>query len=192
MVNAALLVTAAIALAGNPADRLADQPADPFRYDYAHRCIGHPQRGTKLLEAWLTAHWQGESWGIVRCERFTGRAIWSLHSEGRALDWRLDAGKPAERAAALRLIALLLAPDRTGTPAALARRMGVQEIIFDCRSWFAGAPGMARYSACYDARGRPRRIDRTSAHRDHVHIGLNWPGARGQTSFWRGVPAGHG
>jgi hypothetical protein len=179
-VPAALAVLAALALHGNPADRLADQPPDPFRYDYAHRCIGRPQRGTKLLEAWLGAHWSGESWGIVNCERFTGRSIWSLHSEGRALDWRLDAAKPAERAAALRLIRLLLAPDRTGTPAALARRMGVQEIIFDCRSWYAGAPGMGPYSPC-----RNRHIDRTSAHRDHVHIGLNWPGARAQTSFWR-------
>src|SRR5690242_1132365 len=79
---AALAVAAALAISGNPADRLAAQPMDPLRYDYAHRCIGRPQRGTKLLEAWLTAHWAGESWGIVNCERFTRRSVWSLHSEG--------------------------------------------------------------------------------------------------------------
>jgi hypothetical protein len=171
---------ATVALTGNPADKLASQPLEAPRYDYAHRCIGRPQRGTKLLEAWLTAHWAGESWGIVRCEKFSGRAIWSLHAEGRALDWRLDAARAGERAAAQRLIKLLLAPDRTGAPAALARRMGVQEIIFDCRSWWAGAAGMGPYSAC-----RSRGVDRTTAHRDHVHIGLDWPGARAQTSFWR-------
>src|SRR5919198_248781 len=103
-------MAAAVAVSGNPADRLARLPLDPPRYDYAHRCTHHPQRGTKLLEAWLTAHWEGESWGIMRCERFRGRSIWSLHSEGRALDWRLDAGKPGERAAARRLIPPPLTP----------------------------------------------------------------------------------
>jgi hypothetical protein len=184
IVHALIALAATVALTGSPADSLAPLPPDPLRYDYAHRCLGHAQRGTKLLEAWLTAHWAGESWGIVRCEKFVGRPIWSLHSEGRALDWRLDAGRPAERRAALRLIGMLLAPDRTGTPTALARRMGVQEIIFDCRSWYAGAAGMGSYSVC-----RSRGVDRTTAHRDHVHIGLNWPGARAQTSFWRSALA---
>jgi hypothetical protein len=179
------MLAAAAALAGNPADRLAALPIEAPRYDYARRCLPRAQSGTRRLEAWLEANWSGESWGIMRCQRFRGRAVYSLHSEGRALDWRLDARNPAERAAAYRLIRLLLAPDRRGNPAALARRMGVQEIIWDCRSWWAGAAGLGRYSACYDARGRPRPIDRTSAHRDHVHIGLNWPGARAATSFWR-------
>jgi hypothetical protein len=182
---AAASAAALVPLPGNPADRLAAQPLDAAGHDYARRCVGRPQRGTRLLEDWLAEHWAGESWGIVRCERFRGGSVWSLHSEGRALDWRLDARDPAERAAADRLVRLLLAPDRRGHPAALARRMGVQEIIWDCRSWWSGAPGLGRYSACYDAAGRPRRIDRTTAHRDHVHLGLNWRGARGRTSFWR-------
>ena len=66
-----------------------------------------------------------------------------------------------------------------------ARRMGIQEIIWDCKIWLAGSPGMRRYSACYDRSGRERkRLDDSTAHRNHVHIGLNWPGAREQTSFW--------
>ena len=53
--------------------------------------------------------------------------------------------------------------------------MGVQEIIWDCRSWWAGAERHgAATRACFD-RARPpaKRVDVTTAHRDHVHIGLN-------------------
>jgi hypothetical protein len=62
--------------------------------------------------------------------------------------------------------------------------MGVQEIIWNCRSWSAGE-AMGPYSGCLDKRGRPlRRIDKTLAHRDHIHIGLSRAGARMRTSFW--------
>ena len=64
--------------------------------------------------------------------------------------------------------------------------MGVQEIIWDCRSWWSGADRMGPYSLCYDRKGRRRKkVDRTLAHRDHVHIGLSRTGARMRTSFWR-------
>jgi hypothetical protein len=45
---------------------------------------------------------------------------------------------------------------------------------------------MEPYSVC-QGRGR---VDRTSAHRDHIHIGLNLVGAKAQTSFWRSSLAG--
>jgi hypothetical protein len=63
--------------------------------------------------------------------------------------------------------------------------MGIQEIIWNCQSWYTGDGGMQPYSTCYDSRGRRRRIDDTTAHRNHIHFGLNWAGARQQTSFWR-------
>jgi hypothetical protein len=28
-------------------------------------------------------------------------------------------------------------------------------------------------------------VNRTEAHMDHIHIGLNWAGARKRTSFWK-------
>jgi hypothetical protein len=179
-VPAVPLLLAVAALNGNPADRLADQPLDASRADRATYCARGPQRGTLMLQRWLEANWRGESWGIVRCDRVGRRLKPSgLHGEGRAIDWRLDAARPAERAEARRLLRLLLATDRRGNPTALARRMGVQELIFDCRSWWSGQPALHAYSAC-----RPG-VDRTTAHRDHVHIGLNRAGARGQTTFWR-------
>jgi hypothetical protein len=58
---------------------------------------------------------------------------------GPALDWHLDAAKPADRREAARLIDLLLAADEAGNPHALARRMGIQEIIWNCRSCLSWA-----------------------------------------------------
>ena len=169
----------------NPADRLAAQPIEDYRYDHARRCTRGPRAGTLALQAWLGRHARGQSWGIVRCEKLS-RRNYSLHSEGRALDWHLDARNPADRRAGRRLIRLLLAPDRAGNPHALARRMGVQEIIWDCRAWWSGAERPARYSACYSRRGKlRRRVDATTAHRDHIHLGLNRMGAARLTSFWR-------
>jgi hypothetical protein len=63
--------------------------------------------------------------------------------------------------------------------------MGIQEIIWDCRSWFGGESSLRPYSACYDRKGRPRkRVNVTVAHRDHVHLGLTRRGGRRLTSFW--------
>ena len=102
-----------------------------------------------------------------------------LHSEGRAIDWSLDRGVCRERRAANRLVRLLLAEDKRGQPHALARRMGVQEIIWGCESWYSGPGGLRPYGPCESG-----DVSKTTAHRDHVHLGLNWPGARERTSFW--------
>lgn len=187
----ALLALSASAAAGglspNPANdpRLVDRPIEGFRYDDGERCRDRPTRGIKALEDWLGDNVRGTSWGIMRCERLRG-AGFSLHSEGRAIDWNLDARKGKERRTAKRLIRTLLASDRNGEPAALARRMGVQGLIFDCRSWWSGQDGLGDYSYCYRPNGKKRHgLDPTQAHIDHVHIELNWPGARKRTSFWR-------
>lgn len=182
----ALLCSSAIAafkpVAGNPADRIAS-PIDPLRYDYAKKCLKKPQPGMLALQSWLEQHSTGVSWGIMRCEKL-GPHNYSLHSEGRAIDWHLDAHVPAQRAEAMRLIDLFLAPDKNGNPFALARRMGIQGLIFNCKAWWGG-PGLVPYSACYGKHGKPVKIDDTSAHRNHIHIELNWAGARKQTSFWK-------
>jgi hypothetical protein len=186
-----LVLVAAVPAAGfsrvphNPADAMAARPMDPERYDHARHCVKHPSRGALALQSWLEGHVRGVSWGILRCEKLSKRD-YSLHAEGRALDWHLDVHSPADRQAADKLIRLLLAPDRTGNLHALARRMGIQEIIWNCHSWWSGGEGMEPYSVCYDRKGRrKKRVDETLAHRNHVHLGLSLPGARLQTSFWR-------
>jgi hypothetical protein len=86
---------------------------------------------------WLERNAGGVSWGILRCELW-GKGRASLHAEGRAVDWHLDAARPSDR------------------------------------------------SACFTEKGKPRKhLDRTTAHRDHIHFGLSWAGARKRTSFWR-------
>jgi hypothetical protein len=183
--SATLLVLALPASAWawtNPADspELLGSPIEDPHYDFAHHCGPRTTPGIRLLQRWVDAHYPGVSWGVYRCERLDKHSR-SLHSEGRALDWHLDAGRKRERRAANDLINLLLAPDDEGNVHALARRMGIQELIFNCRAWFAGEDGMEPYSVC---RGGAH-VDRTTAHRDHVHIGLNWAGAKARTSFWR-------
>ena len=107
LVVASLALTASVAaLAGglrpNPADdpRLVDKPIEDFRYDRATRCRDEPPRGTKALEAWLDDNVRGVSWGIMRCERLSGDS-YSLHAEGRAIDWHLDARRAKDRRAAM-------------------------------------------------------------------------------------------
>jgi hypothetical protein len=172
----------------NPANsnRLLNERIDEERYDAGRACRDQVPPGMKALQDWLEHNVRGESWGITRCERW-GRRSCSLHCEGRAIDWRLDAGVAKERRAAHRLIDTLLAADRNANVRALARRMGIQGLIFDCRAWWAGMDRLGDYSYCYRRNGELRdNLDRTEAHRDHIHIELNWDGARKRTSFWRG------
>ncbi len=85
----------------NPASRpvLLSEPIEELHYDYGQHCLRNPQRGTLALQFWLQRHWRGVSWGIMRCEKLSPHN-YSLHSEGRALDWHLDAGVPGQRHAA--------------------------------------------------------------------------------------------
>jgi hypothetical protein len=183
----ALPLVAEAGLRTNPANspRLLGEPIEDYRYDYSDHCVSRPQKGAKVLARWLDHHVKGELWGIVRCERLS-RDNHSVHAEGRAIDWRLDSRARAERRSAKRLIETLLATDRDGNRHALARRMGIQGLIFDCRAWWSGMSELGEYDYCYRHGRRRRHLDPTQAHIDHLHIELNWPGARLRTSFWRG------
>ena len=186
VVALALAMPAAAASAWpNPANdpKLLDDPIEGDSYDYARKCSPRSTPGIRMLTRWIDRHFPGESWGVYRCQKLSKNTK-SLHSEGRALDWRLDAGRKRERRAANFLIERLLEADANGNERALARRMGVQEIIFNCESWFSGSDGMGHYSGCSG------RTDRTTAHRDHVHIGLSKAGAAATTSFWKSGLAG--
>jgi hypothetical protein len=129
---------------------------------------------------WLQKNASGVNWGEYRCEIW-GKGQASLHSDGRAIDWH-----PSSKAAAYDLLKLLLAPDKDGNVAALARRMGVQGLIFNCEQWFGSWDGrLGKYSYCYGKNGkRKKTIDPTQAHMDHVHIELNKLGATMKTTFW--------
>src|SRR3954469_9943779 len=77
-------------VAHNPAERLIDQPIEDSVYDPATHCTRKQQPGMAALQRWLEANVRGVSWGTYRCEKW-GKRQASLHSEGRAIDWHLDA-----------------------------------------------------------------------------------------------------
>ncbi len=170
---------------GNPANRLAHLPIEDFVYDDARKCTPKKRRpGVEAFTAWLQRTARGVSWGAYRCEKW-GRDQASLHAEGRALDWHLDRSVPADAREARRLVLLLLAPDTAGNAQALARRMGVQEIIWDCGYWRSGMAQFTEYAPCIGKRGKPKKhVNVTVAHRDHVHFGFTRAGAARRTSFW--------
>jgi hypothetical protein len=169
---------------GNPADKLAGQPIEDFVYDDATHCSRKRRPGVEAFTDWLERGSRGVSWGSYRCEMW-GEKEASLHAEGRALDWHLDRAVAADRREAERLILLLLAPDSAGEEQALARRMGVQEIIWDCGYWRTGMRAFSKYAPCVNKHGRARRtVDPTVAHRNHVHFGFSKAGAARRTSFW--------
>lgn len=168
-------------LSANPANELLSRGLDPIQYDRATKCNGGKvYAGTKALLAWLERNAAGVNWGEYRCEVW-GKKQASLHSAGRAIDWH-----PATMRDGAALAKLLLAPDRQGNAAALARRMGIQGVIFNCKAWFGNWDGqMGDYSYCYTKRGkRKKKLDPTQAHIDHLHIELNLRGAAKKTTFW--------
>lgn len=191
---AALLVSglvAAVAWAGigpNPGDhrRLIDQPLEGYDYDPGRKCRAKAPPGVKAMVNWLERHTDGRLWGVYRCEKW-GKGSYSVHAEGRAIDWAMDARNGKLRKQAMKLIRKrLLADDRHGNDNAMARRMGIQGLIYDCRSWFSRDGGLGEYSYCYKRNGkRKKNLDPTQAHVDHLHIELNKRGARRKTSFWR-------
>ena len=182
-----LLAVPAAALArDNPADALLHLPIEASRYDKATHCSSKSRPGVVRLTAWLEENVRGEFWGSYRCEMWGNKEA-SLHAENRAIDWHLDVTVRADRRAAKKLIALLLASDAAGNQQALARRMGVEELIWDCEYWMAGMTDFIPYRVCLNRRGKEiKGIDPTVAHRDHVHIGMTRAGAAAKTSFWRG------
>ena len=169
----------------NPVEHLVQLEPDPEEYDPATHCDPKPKPGMTALVAWLGRNAEGESWGTYRCEKW-GKHEASLHAEGRAVDWHLDARDPAQRRAGKRLIALLLAPDSAGNAHALARRMGVEELIWDCSYWGAGSADFGPYAPCFSKHGqRRRRVDPSVGHLNHIHIGMSKAGAAKKTSWWR-------
>jgi hypothetical protein len=181
-----VLAAPAVALGrDNPADELVHIPIEASRYDPATHCSSKSRPGVVKMTTWLEKNSRGVFWGSYRCEMW-GKKEASLHAENRAIDWHLDHDVRADRRAAGTLIDLLLATDSAGNAQALARRMGVEELIWDCGYWAAGMAEFVPYRVCFDRRGKEiRGVDKTVAHRDHVHIGMTKAGAAAKTSFWR-------
>lgn len=125
---------------------------------------------TRLLRRYPTTR----SLGIVRACSAGDR---SEHKEGRAFDWAVSASDAGDRQRVARVMKWLLKTDRHGNRFAMARRLGIQYMIWNRKIWgsYAADSGWRKYSGA-------------SSHSDHVHFSFTWAGARGRTSFWTGKP----
>jgi hypothetical protein len=159
-------------------------PLEPYAgYQPQTTCKHTPRMGVLMLADWLVA--RGGGYGPI--SRSCRGSSTSEHKESRAFDWLLDAGSETDRALAAALLDEVFAPDDTGQPHALARRMGIMYIIWD-DTMYASYDGFQpkRYlsSSC---RSR-RKCSPTLRHRDHMHISLTRQGAKGTTSWYLAQP----
>jgi hypothetical protein len=115
----------------------------------------------------------------------------SGHEEGRAVDWMTNRRVPAQKALAEAFLAWLQAPDGYGNPEAMARRLGVEYVIWNNRMWRAYDPtrGWTVYDHCLSKKKRHKKTYDNACHRTHVHISLSWDGAYQRTSFSTGFVA---
>ena len=188
----------------------ATTPIDDFRYDELRKkgkaseiCAGSIGAGTMWTFNELTSRFGGSAGSMYSCrERWdfendpdcNGTIVdpvqrpnffstcWSNHSQGRAMDIMVGSngygGYNTARGRAI--IRWLLAPDEAGNQNARARRLGVQQILFDDRCWDAdGDRGTDWWSDMREC---------GIGHHDHVHIDLTVNGASGNVSWWGATP----
>lgn len=154
-------------------------------YEGQSQCDPTPKPGAKKL-ANLIKNTYGSAQGVY-IPRNCSVGGQSEHKEGRALDWMVTVRDPQQRANAEAFLNWLLAPDATGKPYAMARRIGIMYIGWNDRMWrgYDVDKGWTELKGCFKT---PEKSRDTYCHRDHIHISLTWDGATGKSSFWDGTP----
>jgi hypothetical protein len=160
-------------------------PLEPYAgYQPQSTCRRTPKPGVLLLADWLVA--RGGGYGPI--SRSCAGSSTSEHKESRAFDWLLDARSDTDQALAAALLDELFAPDDTGAPHALARRMGVMYVIWD-DTMYASYDGFAAKRYLSSSCRKRRTCSPTLRHRDHLHISLTRQGAKGRTSWYVAQPS---
>lgn len=137
------------------------------RCNDAPNVAGCSKPGVMMFRDWVLATFGGHSAGIGRpCH--IGKT--SLHHEGRAWDWGVDATDPEDVERVEALLSFLLKDGPEGKHEML-RRAGIVVIIFDRQIW-----------STLHKKWRPYGRD---PHTDHVHFGFSPEGAMAETSFYR-------
>jgi subtilisin family serine protease len=156
---------------------IANCPIDAYAYDPTGTvCSGGPAAGTLALRRILREQFGQRHTEIYNCRPVRGGTSLSLHAEGRAVDFYVNAAQEDELALGNRIVQWLLASDAAGNPHANARRLGVQELIWNHQMWTAGRrsdEGMRPYSG-------------VDPHTTHLHIGQNRLGSTMGTTYWIG------
>lgn len=145
------------------------------RWDGGSQCSGGFKAGTSQVATYLDVHFDATAVQGYNCRAVVGGTSYSLHALGRAADLFFNVNDPAQKGRADWLVFALVLPDDAGNANAIARRMGVQEIIWNRKIWTSSraAEGFRPYTG-------------SNPHTDHVHIGLTNAGANGQTTFFTG------
>ncbi|WP_328294896.1 hypothetical protein OG218_19600 [Kineococcus sp. NBC_00420] len=169
-----LAPSAASAAPRTPAGVPADVDALPARYQAPISCAA-PRPGTLALAQLIRDTYGKQTVGTSRDCPANGVPV-SEHSDGRALDWALDAADPAQAALAQEFTTWLLAPDEQGNTAVNARRLGVMYVIWNRSVWKA-----------YDPAAGWQPYTGPDPHTSHVHLSLTFSGAARETSWWSGT-----
>jgi len=146
-------------------------PPEPFAVSDLETGCDYPDEkpGTQALRSFVMTHLGGADLGITRpCDK-GGK---SEHKRGRAWDWGMRADDAEESAKVGALLDWLLAPGPTGEPAEMFRRMGLMYVIWNRKVWSTLFKEWRDYTGA-------------DPHTGHVHFSLSWPGALGETSFFR-------
>jgi hypothetical protein len=162
--------------------------ADEFpRWEQENTCSPTEKPGAAALRKLLRKTY-GKSIGSNTLRACT-RAD-SGHEEGRAVDWMTNRRVPAQKALAVAFLDWLQAPDVYGNADAMARRLGVEYVIWNNRVWRAYDParGWTEYDGCLAKKKHKKKFD-NACHRTHVHISLSWDGAYQRTSYFGGFVA---
>jgi hypothetical protein len=162
-----------------PTPALADPPMDPYQIYQAANCLPFvEQPGVVAFRAMLNDHY-GIGGGI---HAYSGYE----HGEGRALDWMVNHFDPTQDVMATEVLDWLLATDAAGNPHAMARRLGIGNIIWNGQSielWSYNASKVWEpYLPCVP--GSPPGV----CHTNHIHIAFSWAGALQRTSWFTTTP----
>jgi hypothetical protein len=163
--------------------------ADAFpRYERENTCSPTEKPGAKKLRKLLRKTY-GSSIGSS-----TVRACSSAdsgHEEGRAVDWMTNKKVPEQKAMAKAFLKWLKATDNYGNTYAMARRLGIQYVIWNNRMWRAydTGRGWTEYDNCLHKKKKGKKAWANACHRTHVHFSLTWDGAYKRTSYFSGYVA---
>ncbi len=138
-------------------------------YQAGTRCLTKALPGPLDFAKLLNTTYGTHIYGILR-------TCAAEHGEGRALDWMVNAATPDGLALGNAITTWLTQKDSQGRVGAMARRLGINYIIWNHRMWRSYDP--ARGWAAYTG---------SNPHTDHIHTSFTWDGAYEQTSWWTGV-----
>ncbi|HEX5088492.1 MAG TPA: hypothetical protein VFV89_11840 [Nocardioides sp.] len=161
---------------------------DYASYDPQTGCTKKPRVGTVALGEWLVATYGGAGGAVNRPCSGAGT---SEHKDGRAVDWVLNAERPADRKLARAFLRAAFATDADGNQAALARRMGIMYVIWSDHFYPAYRQFQPEKYLSSSCRSK-QKCSKTLRHRDHMHISLSRAGAKALTSFYVDLVPGRG